>query len=351
MEKKKVLVGMSGGVDSSAAAAVLLEEGYDVYGATMRLLPEESTDYTAETDAAKVCGILGIKHYILDFRDEFKKSVIDYFVNEYINGRTPNPCIACNKHLKFGLMLEKALEMGMDYIATGHYAGIESENGKYYLKTSDYKEKDQSYVLYNLTQEQMEHVLMPLEKYTKEQLREKCRELKLPVADKAESMDICFIRDGNYQRFIADYSKIIPSPGDICDIFGNVIGKHKGLVNYTIGQRKGIGAYGKPMFVLSMDMNSNTLVLGEKGMEFSKALIAEDVNYISGEIPKSEITASAKVRYKSEAMPCRIIPNGKKAKVIFDEPQRAVTPGQSVVFYDGNKVIGGGVVSKPITII
>ncbi len=347
MDKKKVMVGMSGGVDSSACAAILLEQGYDVYGATMRLSADEDFDASAEEDAKKVCDQLGIKHYIFDFREEFKKSVVDYFVNEYINARTPNPCIACNKHLKFGLMLDKALEMGMDYIATGHYAKIENENGEYKLKMSNAQSKDQSYVLYNLNQFILSHTLMPLGDYTKTQIREKCEELGLLVANKSESMEICFVNDDDYVRFIKDYSGYEPKPGKIYDTFGNVLGEHRGLINYTIGQRKGIGAYGRPMFVLKIDGENNALILGEKGMEFSSVVTAHDVNYLSDKMPTKEFEAQVKIRYQAKPAEAVIIPEGNNTATIrLKDPQRAVTPGQSIVFYDGDYVIGGGVVSS-----
>ncbi len=347
MKKKSVMVGMSGGVDSSGAAAILLEQGYEVCGATMRLLPysDEELDKTSEEDAKKVCDILGIKHYILDFREEFKKFVVDYFVSEYIGGRTPNPCIACNKHLKFGLMYDKAKEMDIDYIATGHYAKIINNNGEYELRMSDAGNKDQSYVLYNMTQELLEHTLMPLGNYTKDEVRQKCVDLNLPIANKAESMEICFVKDDDYVSFIKEYANHKPVPGKIKDTFGNVLGEHQGLINYTIGQRKGIGAYGRPMFVLRLDTKNNELILGEKGMEFSDSLVAADVNFLSGKFIDEPIKAQAKVRYQAKPADSLIIPmEDNKVTVKFETPQRAVTPGQAVVFYDGNKVLGGGTV-------
>lgn len=345
MDKKKVMVGMSGGVDSSACAAILKEQGYDVVGATMRLTPGEDYDASAEEDAKKVCDELGIKHYVLDMREEFKKKVVDYFVNEYINARTPNPCVACNKHLKFGLMLDKALEMGMDYIATGHYARIECDGGEYRLKMSDAASKDQSYVLYNFNQFVLSHTLMPLGNYTKQEIREKCEKLGLSVAHKSESMEICFVKDDDYVRFIKEYAGYTPQKGKIYDTLGNVLGEHNGLINYTVGQRKGIGAYGRPMFVLRLDAKNNSLILGEKGMEFASRVKLNNVNYVSGKIPGDKFPAQVKIRYQAKPARAEIIPkeNGC-AEVELKEPQRAVTPGQSVVFYDGDYVLGGGIV-------
>ncbi len=345
MSKKKVMVGMSGGVDSSACAAILLEQGYEVYGATMRLSVGDDFDASAEEDAKKVCNQLGIEHYVFDMRKKFKEKVVDYFVNEYISARTPNPCIACNKHLKFGLMLDKALEMGMDYIATGHYAKIEQKDGEYKLRMSDAQNKDQSYVLYNLNQFILSHTLMPLGDYTKDEIREKCEKLGLSVAHKSESMEICFVKDDDYVRFIKEYSGYEAEKGKIYDTMGNVLGEHNGLINYTIGQRKGIGAYGRPMFVMRIDGENNALILGEKGMEFSKSIKATDVNYLSDKIPPGEFSAQVKIRYQAKPAEALIIPEENNgATILLNEPQRAVTPGQSVVFYDGEYVLGGGVV-------
>ena len=346
MSKKKVLVGMSGGVDSSACAAILLDKGYDVYGVTMRLKPcKYEEDYSDEKDAKKVCDVLGIKHFVFDFQEEFKKYVMDYFVNEYINAKTPNPCIACNKHLKFGLMIEKAKELGMDYIATGHYAKIIENNGEYELRMGDSQEKDQSYVLYNLTQEQLKFTLMPLGDYKKEEVRKICEEKGLPVAHKSESMEICFVENDDYKSFIKEYSGYTGVPGEIVDTFGNVLGTHQGLVNYTVGQRKGIGAYGRPMFVLKLDSENNRLILGEKGMEFSDSATAYDVNFLSGIIPKNEFMADVKARYQAKPSKAKITPIGEnRVSVKFDTPQRALTPGQAIVFYDGDKVLGGGTI-------
>ena len=345
MDKKKVMVGMSGGVDSSAAAALLIEQGYEVIGATMRLTPGSDDIRVEEQDAKKVCDTLGIEHFVLDFREEFKKYVIDYFVNEYIAGRTPNPCIACNKHIKFGLMYEKAKKMGMDYIATGHYAKIINNNGEYELHIGSAGNKDQSYVLYNMTQEILSHTLMPLGDYTKEEMRKKCADMGLDVASKSESMEICFVDDDDYARFICEWADYKPQQGKIKDTFGNVLGEHKGLINYTIGQRKGIGAYGRPMFVLRLDTDNNELILGEKGMEFTNRLVADNVNFLSDGLYNRSFTAYAKVRYQARPAKAHITSmDNHKLCVEFEEPQRAVTPGQAVVFYDGSKLLGGGIV-------
>lgn len=354
-EKKSVLIGMSGGVDSSVAAALLKKQGYHVIGATMRLWTYADNDNTnhegccaesAAEDARRVCDKLGIDFYVMNFKDMFRDKVVDYFVDEYTRGRTPNPCIACNKHLKFGALLKEARAMGIDYIATGHYAKIErDDSGRYLLRMSDAAKKDQSYVLYNFTQEQLSHTLMPLGAYTKEQVRQMAQELGLDVANKPDSQEICFVENDDYARFIIDYADYTPREGDILDTDGNVIGRHRGLIYYTVGQRKGIGAYGRPMFVMKIDAEDNTITLGEKGMEFSDTLVAEDVNFISGEFPDRDIRVSAKVRYQAQPAAALLTPLSESSvRITFDTPQRAVTPGQAVVFYDGDIVLGGGTV-------
>lgn len=352
---KSVLIGMSGGVDSSVAAALLKEQGYRVIGATMRLWTysdscamrhEGCCAESAVEDARRVCDKLGIDFYVMNFKDMFRQKVVDYFVDEYTHGKTPNPCIQCNKHLKFDTFLNKALAMGIDYIATGHYAKIEQDkNGKYILRASEAAKKDQSYVLYNFTQEQLKHTLMPLGGYDKEWVRQKADELGLSVAHKKDSQEICFVEDDDYPKFILEYSDYVPREGDILDYEGNVIGRHKGIIYYTIGQRKGIGAYGRPMFVMKIDAENNTITLGEKGMEFSKSLTARDVNFISGEFPASPIEVSARIRYQAPFAPATVEPLDKgRVKVVFKYKVRAVTPGQAVVFYDGDIVLGGGTV-------
>ncbi len=346
MDKKKVLIGMSGGVDSSVAAAILKEQGYHVAGVNMQLINcKEKEENSAVEDAKKVCKKLGIDFYVFDFKELFKQKVVDYFVSEYIAGRTPNPCVACNKFLKFGAMLDKAKEMGFDYIATGHYAKIKKEeSGEYTLSVAESSEKDQSYFLYQLTQQQLAHTLMPLGDYSKDWVRKKAEELGLDVAKKPDSMEICFVENDDYAEFIKTYAKITPQKGDILDIQGNVIGEHNGLIYYTIGQRKGIGAYGRPMFVMKINAEENSIVLGEKGMEFSQWLVAENVNFISGKFLEEPIYAKVKIRYGAKGAFSKIEPFENGVKVTFEEPQRAVTPGQSVVFYDGDKVLGGGIV-------
>lgn len=346
---------MSGGVDSSVAAAILKEEGYHVIGATMRLWTysdscgikrEGCCAESAVEDARRVCDKLGIDFYVMNFKDMFREKVVDYFTDEYTRGRTPNPCIACNKYLKFDAMLKKARAMDIDYVATGHYAKIEKdENGKYILRASEAAKKDQSYVLYNFTQDQLAHTLMPLGNYNKDWVRSKAEALGLAVAHKKDSQEICFVEDDDYAKFIIDYSGYKPKEGDILDVNGNVIGRHRGLIYYTIGQRKGIGAYGRPMFVMKIDAENNTITLGEKGMEFSRELIADDVNFISGEVPAEEIRVTVKVRYQAKPAPAMLLPlPDGRVKLMFDEPQRAVTPGQAAVFYDGDIVLGGGTV-------
>lgn len=363
MTKKKVMLGMSGGVDSSVAAAVLLKEGYDVIGATMQIWPDMDEErqkreggccsLSAVDDARRVANKLGIPYYVLNFKSVFEEKVIDYFKDEYLKGRTPNPCIACNRHVKWEAMLGKAVSMGIDYVATGHYARVEYDDARkrYLLKKSATDKKDQTYALYNLTQEQLSHTLMPIGAYTKDRVRELARELGLTVASKPDSQEICFVEDNDYGRFIAENTENAVLPGDFTDNEGNVLGRHKGIVHYTVGQRKGLGiAFGRPMFVLRIDAGKNRVVLGEEGEVFSKALTANDLNFISIDRLTEPMEVKAKIRYSAREARALIIPVGTDlVRVEFEEPQRAVTPGQSVVFYDRDVVVGGGTIKEPVS--
>lgn len=356
---EKIVIGMSGGVDSSVAAALLKEQGYEVIGLTMRLWDGETVggvfrdgtccSLSAVEDARRVAYKLGIDYHVLDFRKEFEDYVIDYFVDEYQNARTPNPCIACNKFLKFDAMLKKANLLGANLIATGHYARVEYEDGRYLLKRSYAVSKDQTYALYSLTQEQLAAIRMPLGKLSgKDQVRELAEKLELPTALKPDSQEICFVPDNDYVSFIERRTGIKSEPGNFVDIGGNVLGRHKGIINYTIGQRKGLGiAFGKPMFVTGINPVTNEITLGEKGAEFSSRLIADKLNFITFDDFNKPFRALGKVRYGAAPAECTVKPaqNGC-AEVIFDTPQRAVTPGQAVVFYDSDSdvVIGGGTI-------
>ncbi len=353
-KNKKVAIGMSGGVDSSVAAALLIEEGYEVIGITMRLWDgEKCGSLSSLDDAAYVCQKLGIEHHVVDFREEFESNVIEYFIREYQCGRTPNPCIACNKFLKFDAMLSRAKKLGADYIATGHYANVEfsKEANRYLLKRSSSLAKDQTYVLYSLTQEQLSRMLMPLGKIKdKDETRKIAEDLGLITAKKPDSMEICFIPDNDYASFISRRTGIPNKEGNFVDLNGNILGRHKGIINYTIGQRKGLGiAFGEPMFVLRIDAEKNEIVLGKKGTEFSSSLIATDLNFIPFESLTEPILVNAKVRYSAKESPAKVTPiSGGSALVEFEAPQRAITPGQAVVFYsaDGTTVIGGGIIKS-----
>jgi len=360
MEKKKVMLGMSGGVDSSVAAACLLEKGYDVIGVTMQIWPDKDEErqkneggccsLSAVDDARGVAHMLGIPYYVMNFKKVFEDKVIKYFINEYLEGRTPNPCIACNRHVKFNEMLNKAVSMGIDFIATGHYAKIEYDEGKkrYLLKKSITAAKDQTYALYTMTQEQLSRTLMPIGEYTKDHVRKMAEDMKLLVASKPDSQEICFVEDNDYGRFISENSNAKIMPGNFVDTNGKVLGRHKGIVHYTVGQRKGLGiALGKPMFVLRIDVEKNNVVLGDEKEVFSDTLIASDLNFISIDKLEADMRVYAKIRYSAKEAPASIIPlEDGKVKVVFDTPQRAITPGQAVVFYDGDVVVGGGVIEK-----
>ena len=356
-KKKKVVIGMSGGVDSSVAAYLLKEQGYDVIGVTMQIWQEDK-DYTereggccslsAVDDARRVANKIGIPFYVMNFRDSFKEKVIDYFVQEYIDGKTPNPCIACNKHLKFDELLRKAQGIGADYVATGHYAKIEQdENGRYLLIRSDDDRKDQTYALYNFTQEQLAHTLMPCGEYTKDRIREIAKEIGLSVYNKKDSEEICFIPDNNHGRYISEARPLEVVPGNFVDKNGNVLGQHKGIVYYTIGQRKGLGiALGRPVFVTDINPRTNEVVLGPEEDIFKTDLVAKDVNFIPFDKLEEPITVEAKVRYSGKPAEAVISPlRDGKVKVSSKEKQRAITKGQSVVFYQGNKVVGGGIIA------
>ncbi len=351
---KRVLLGMSGGVDSSVAAILLKKAGYDVIGATMKLW--ESNDEYVEggccnlnstNDAKRVCDILEIPHYVLNFKEQFNECVIKDFIEEYKKCRTPNPCIECNKYLKFGLMYKKAIELNCDYIATGHYAKIEY-SPKYnmnVLKKSNAGYKDQSYVLYNLPRKMTNSVLFPLGEFeSKEQIRKIAKEHNLQVACKPDSEDICFIPDGDYKKFLEENSTLKEKPGNIVNEYGQVLGKHTGLYKYTIGQRKGLGiANAVPLFVKGFNTDKNELIVGEEKEIFTKEAVVDDVNLILIDKLEEPMEVMAKIRYSAKEAKAIIYPldNGK-IKTVFEIPQRAITPGQSIVFYIDDVVLGGG---------
>lgn len=347
-EKKKVLLLMSGGVDSSVSALILKKQGYEVSGVTMKLQNNDS-NLKDINDAKNVAKKLGIDHFVVDLHEEFKERVVEPFVKDYLNGITPNPCVKCNKWIKFGRMLEIADEMGFDYIATGHYAKIEyDENQKKYILKRNDCQKDQSYVLYNLKQEQLSRILFPVSNFEKEEIRKIAKENGLTVFDKPDSQDICFIKNGNHVDFIENYTHIKAPRGDFLDECGNKIGEHDGIIKYTIGQRKGLGvSFGKPMFVIEIDKEKNAVILGEEKNQYKDELIADEVNFTLFDFPSEKIKVLAKTRYKSKLEEATLIPleNGK-VKIKFLNKQKSITPGQSVVFYQGDAVIGGGIIVK-----
>lgn len=340
----KIMVGMSGGVDSSVAAMLLARQGHEVAGVTLQLWKETGDNSIEIQDAKRVCDVIGIPHYVLDARERFRETVVGNFIDEYRHGRTPNPCILCNKKIKFGFMLAFALEQRYDFISTGHYVESRYENGRYRLMQSENLQKDQSYVLYHLTQRQLAHSVFPLVSYTKEEIRQMALNWNLPAAHKPDSQDICFLPK-DYAAFIERQSAPM-APGDFINARGEVIGRHKGICHYTIGQRKGLGGtFGRPMFVTKINSCDNTITLGETGDEFFSSLTAGDLNFIETEYQNRPFRAEIMIRYKSKRYPGLVTPgeNGK-AVVLFDDPPRAITPGQAAVFYQDRYVIGGGTI-------
>lgn len=338
---KKVAVAMSGGVDSSLVAALLLKNRFQVIGITMLLADNQ----ISAADAKNVCDFLGIKHFVADFREIFRDKVENYFVNEYLRGKTPNPCVQCNKFIKFGALLDFASTLGANFLATGHYARIIFEDNRFKLKKAADFKKDQSYVLYNLTPDKLSRIIFPLGDFSKVQTRELAENLNLPVANKPDSQEICFVPNDDYKKFISERNPAAQAlqAGKIVDLSGKILGNHNGVANYTIGQRKGLGiAAPEPLYVTKLDVANKKVVVGSNDNLFSKFLTANDVHWIYKPIlPKN---LQAKIRYGAKFADCTVFEEENLLKVEFSEPQRAITSGQSIVFYDGDEVLGGAII-------
>lgn len=357
--KKKVIVAMSGGVDSSVAAALLLKSGYEVIGVTMQIWDPEITEVAQEhvgccslsavEDARRVAHKLDIPYYVMNFRSYFEEKVIDYFVSQYLEGMTPNPCIACNRYVKFESLLQKAVALGADYIATGHYARLFFDAGRqrYMVARSKDQAKDQTYALYNLTQPQIARTLMPLGEYRKEEVRALAREFGLEVAQKPESQEICFVVDDDYHRFLRERVGEKIKPGPFLNLQGQVLGQHSGIPFYTVGQRRGLGqSFGQRLYVIKIDPARNAVVLGPREALYAEELLAADNNFIMVDKLESPLEVEAQIRYNGSPSPAVLYPDPQGVRVKFHQPQRAITPGQAVVYYSGDNLVGGGTIQR-----